>query len=260
MADEAKSFREKVAAETRLRLGGQMIGVELDPEHYDLAIDLAVEQYRQRSSNADLEAFFILQLEANKSEYDLSEGSKDADITFDITEIRDVYSRSTGNAGSGVGSELEPFQAQYTNTFLQQSGRAGGLGVYEFIAQHYELIGRIFGAEYLYDFNRVTKRLRLHRRVKAINSVLIGAWAQRGEAELFADRYAMPWLKRYTLAQSKFMLGEARSKFAALQGPGGGTTLNGEALKQEAIAEIEKLEEDVLRRREGGEGWGFLIG
>ena len=41
------------------------------------------------------------------------------------------------------------------------------------------------------------------------------------------------------------MLGEARSKFATIAGPQGGTTLNGDTLKQEAISELEKLEQDL---------------
>ena len=41
------------------------------------------------------------------------------------------------------------------------------------------------------------------------------------------------------------MLGEARSKFSTIAGPGGGTTLNGDTLKAEAQAEMEKLDQDL---------------
>ena len=56
------------------------------------------------------------------------------------------------------------------------------------------------------------------------------------------------------------MLGEARSKFATIDGPGGGSTLNGDALKSEAQAEMEKLEQEVSTAVAGGQGYGFLIG
>ena len=42
------------------------------------------------------------------------------------------------------------------------------------------------------------------------------------------------------------MLGEARSKFATIAGPQGGSTLNGDALKAEAQADMEKLDAEVL--------------
>jgi hypothetical protein len=56
------------------------------------------------------------------------------------------------------------------------------------------------------------------------------------------------------------MLGEARSKFATIAGPQGGSTLNGDALKAEAQAEMEKLEAEVSTAVAGGTGYGFLIG
>ena len=56
------------------------------------------------------------------------------------------------------------------------------------------------------------------------------------------------------------MLGEARSKFATIAGPQGGSTLNGDALKNEAMQEIEKLESDVALSVAGGTGYGFTIG
>jgi hypothetical protein len=56
------------------------------------------------------------------------------------------------------------------------------------------------------------------------------------------------------------MLGEARSKFATIAGPQGGTSLNGDTLKAEAQAEMEKLEQDVIQQVAGGVGFSFLIG
>jgi hypothetical protein len=56
------------------------------------------------------------------------------------------------------------------------------------------------------------------------------------------------------------MLGEARSKFATIAGPQGGSTLNGDTLKAEATAEMEKLETEVQMAVPGGVGYGFTIG
>jgi hypothetical protein len=57
------------------------------------------------------------------------------------------------------------------------------------------------------------------------------------------------------------MLGEARSKYTSgLPGAGGSITLNGDALKSEAQAEIEKLNEAVHMMEEGSDPLGFVIG
>ena len=77
---------------------------------------------------------------------------------------------------------------------------------------------------------------------------------------LLQDTYALPWIKDYTLALCKMMLGEARSKFATIAGPQGGSTLNGDALKSDAQAMMDKLDEEVKTGVSGGVGYGFLIG
>ena len=82
----------------------------------------------------------------------------------------------------------------------------------------------------------------------------------RPDSELLKDYLAKKWLKDYTLAKCKYMLGEARSKFNQIAGPQGGTTLNGDALKQEAQAEIDRLEAEVITQTAGGQGYSFLIG
>jgi hypothetical protein len=72
--------------------------------------------------------------------------------------------------------------------------------------------------------------------------------------------YAQQWIKDYTLATSKFMLGQAREKFASIAGPQGGTALNGSAMKSEAQAEIDKLEQELATQVAGGRGYTFIIG
>ena len=59
------------------------------------------------------------------------------------------------------------------------------------------------------------------------------------------DYIVKQWIKDYTLASCKYMLGEARSKFATVAGPQGGTSLNGDALKAEAQAEMDRLISDL---------------
>ena len=82
----------------------------------------------------------------------------------------------------------------------------------------------------------------------------------RPDEQLLDDYLAKQWIKDYTVATCKYMLGEARSKFATIAGPGGGTTLNGDSLKAEAQQEMEKLDNDLAMSVAGGVGYGFLIG
>ena len=79
------------------------------------------------------------------------------------------------------------------------------------------------------------------QRPRAEEDILLYVYNYRPDFELLDDYLAKQWIKDYTLAKCKFMLGEARSKFATIAGPQGGSALNGDALKAEAIAEIEKF-------------------
>ena len=49
------------------------------------------------------------------------------------------------------------------------------------------------------------------------------------------------WIRKYTLALAKELLGEIRSKYGALPTPGGDVNLDGDTLRTEASAEKENL-------------------
>ena len=62
---------------------------------------------------------------------------------------------------------------------------------------------------------------------------------------LFNDHMVFPWLQDYAYSFAKRIVGEAREKFASISGPQGGTALNGSALKGEAQAEMDMLEQQL---------------
>ena len=75
----------------------------------------------------------------------------------------------------------------------------------------------------------------------------------RPDITLLKDIYSKPWIRDYTLAVCKTMLGEARGKFTTIAGPQGGTSLNGDALKAEAQVELDKLDEELRNYVDGSD-------
>jgi hypothetical protein len=234
-------------------LGGGMVDVELDPIHYETGLKKALTRFRQRSDNSVEESYVFLTLEVDQNEYVLPK---------EVVEVRQVFRRSIGSrSGGGDGGTIfEPFNLAYTNTYLMASSNMGGLATYELFAQHQELVGRMFGSFIEFKWNTVTKKLTILQRPRADEKVLLYVYNYRPDSQLLDDYMAIQWIKDYTLASCKYMLGEARSKFATIAGPQGGSSLNGDALKQEAQAEMEKLETEVSQAVSGGTGYGFLIG
>jgi hypothetical protein len=143
---------------------------------------------------------------------------------------------------------------------LLSGSKLGGLATYDMFAQHQELVGRMFGSFIEFKWNNTSKRLTLLQRPRAEEELLLYCYNYRPDSELLSDYLAVQWIKDYTLAACKYMLGEARSKFATIAGPQGGSTLNGDTLKAEAQTEMEKLEVEVSMAVAGGVGYGFTIG
>ena len=234
-------------------LGGGMIDVELDPIHYETALKKALSRFRQRSENSVEESYLFLPTVLDQNEYTLPN---------EVVEVRQIFRRSVGSrSGGGDGGSLfEPFNMAYTNTYLLSSSNMGGLATYDMFSQYQELVGRMFGSYIEFKWNSSTKKLTMLQRPRANETLMLFAYNYRPDEELLNDYMAEQWIKDYTLATCKYMLGEAREKFATIAGPQGGTSLNGSSLKAEAQSEIEKLENEVAMAQAGGTGYGFVIG
>lgn len=243
--------RNDLIAELKLRLGDQMVDVELDRDHYDTAINLAMAKYRQLSAGAMEESVVFIRTQADVTEYTLPE---------EVMEVRRIYRRGIGTNNSG-GTNFDPFDVAFNNMYMLQAGQLGGLAVFDAFAQYKENISRIFGGEYNFTFNRNSRVLRILRNIQHEEDIAVTVFNLKPEAVLLSDIYASNWLSSYALASAKFMLGEARGKFTSgLPGPGGSVTLNGAELKTEAQAEIEKLIIDLHNMGEGNDPLGFIIG
>lgn len=250
---ENENERQKVIDYCKTMLGDGMIDVELDPTHYNTAIDRALNKFRQRSSNAVEESYAFLTIEVDRNDYTLPQ---------EVMQVRQIFRRSIGSrSGGGQGGTLfEPFNLAYSNTYLLTATNMGGLATYYAFASYQKQVGKMFGSEINFTFNRTSKKLTLMQRPRSEEEVLLWVYNYRPDFNLLQDPYANQWLKDYSLATCKMMLGEAREKFAQIASPQGGTSLNGAALKGEAKAELETLELDLINYKDGGTPLTFVIG
>ena len=148
----------------RLRLGDQIVDIELDKEHYDLAIKQALVKYRQKAQNAVEESYAFLDLIPNVQEYILPNY---------IMEVRQIFRRGIGASPGSTASQFEPFSSGYLNTYMLVAGRVGGLLSYELFAQYQELAMTMFGGYINYTWNRVTKKLTLVRKIPYDNGTAV---------------------------------------------------------------------------------------
>lgn len=338
--------RNDVIDYIRLRLADQIVDVELDREHYDLAIKQALIKYRQRSANSQEESYAFMDLLPEVQEYILPQ---------EIMTVRGVFRRGIGSITGTTASQFEPFASGYLNTYMLVAGRVGGLANYELFVDYQKQSMKMFGGFMNFLWNPTTKKLSLVRKipnaghnyvritaltadaqtegstitirtqdawivnpgdsitiancrivgynntyqvdtVDGLNTtitviakaslqstavtgydlsgtqvwsnitdvpaetVMLQVYNYKPDVMLLNDHMAYPWLQDYAYSFAKRIVGEARSKFGSIAGPQGGTTLNGDALKQEALAEMEKLEEDLKNYVDGAQPLYWVTG
>jgi hypothetical protein len=137
----------------------------------------------------------------------------------------------------------------------------GGLATYELFSGYQKLVGRMFGSYIEFKWKPTSHVLTILQRPFAQGEqILVQSYNYRPDWVLLQDTYAKQWLKDYTLATAKQMLGEARSKFTSIAGPQQAIQLNGNDLKSSAKEEIEKLDKELMDYTAGGSGYYFVLG
>mgnify|MGYP003335656935 FL=1 len=232
-------LKEALFNNIRLRLGGDIIDLELDPQHYEAAFNYAVKIYRQRAQNATVESYTLMTVIQNVDTYTLPS---------EFINVRSLFRRTVGLETGPSSTSFDPFSSAILNTYLLNYNYTGGMATYDFYAGYVELAARMFGGYVTYTFNPVTKVLRVVRDFKGTGErILIWADVQRPVIELLQDPGAGVWIGDFTLATVKIIIGEAREKFGTIAGPGGGTSLNGTAMKNEG-KELQAALIDELKR------------
>jgi hypothetical protein len=246
-----KEIRQDIQRQIYLGLGGGMIDVELDPEHYELAIDKAFERFRQRSSLALEESYLFLELQPEVTEYYLPS---------EVREVRQIQRRGVAGTTSGGGTYFDPFAMAYTNMYLLEAGRQGGLATFDFFSQYQETMGRLFGANIDFIWNQTASKLTILRRMLHPEQAALWVFNYRPDAVLWNDDSCRNWLRRWAMAECQLMLGSARSKYPNLGGPNGGVSLYGEGLLTSANAEFEALELEIVNHVASDPGYSIIIG
>jgi len=249
MAQES-SLRHEVADQIFNRLGGGEIEVHMNDKQMDTAIARAFSVYRQRAENAAEECYVVFTLTANTQTYTLPD---------EITEIRQIFRRGYSQNASR-GAEIDPFSVAYTNVYLLQAGRSGGLLTFELYHNYLETAGKMFGMYINFSWEPRNRKLTIMQLPRDAEEVLLWCWKKVTDEELLTDPYCRPWIEDYALAEAKAIEGQIRSKFSQIAGPSGGTTLNGTDLLAQSSEEKANLLEDLKNFVDGSAPLGWIHG
>ena len=82
-----EELKQALFENVRLRMGGDIIDLELDPQHYEAAYNYAIKIYRQRAQNATQESYTLLTVIKNVDTYTLPS---------DFINVRALFRRTVG--------------------------------------------------------------------------------------------------------------------------------------------------------------------
>ena len=249
METDIVKVREKLANDLLLRLGDEMIDVELTPHQLQKCIDLALAKLRQRSDAFVEEALVLLTLKKNQKEYILPD---------EIIEIQQLYRRGYARAyGSTGGQNMDPFQQAWTNVYMAgaiNGVKTGGLVTYELHNNYLKTAGRMFGSYINYTFNPNTHKLIIAENPRADDEIiLLHSYVDKPQWELIQDRYAGLWIENWAFAEAMELLGRIRARFPTLPGPNGQISQDGDKLQTQAKEMKEELTKELQFFVPGGD-------
>lgn len=251
-AQTLKDLKNNLFDYVRLTLGDQIIDIELDPAHFEVAYQRALGVYRQRAQSAYEESYTFMELINDVNIYTLPQ---------EVVQVRQIFRRTFGIATGPFGSNFDPFSQAQMNVYLLNFNQAGGLATYDFYTQYVELAARMFGGFINFTWNPVTKKLQLVRDPKGNGEVvLLWCYNLKPEVNVLQDYQISQWIRDYTVAAAKMIIGEAREKFGTIAGPQGGGTLNGAAMKGEAQTQMDALLQQLTNYVDGSQPLTWVIG
>jgi hypothetical protein len=123
---------------------------------------------------------------------------------------------------------------------------------YNMVQNHLRLINDLLVGQKPFRFNRHMNRLYIDmdwERDAGINDYLIVNCYRILDPSTYTDVYDDIFLKRYATSLIKRQWGENLKKFSGVQLPGG-VTLNGQQIFEEALQEIQQIEQEMQSRFE----------
>ena len=233
----AVTSRDQLIEYALRKLGEPVIEINVDPDQLEDRVDEALQHFREFHIDAGKKVFLKHQVTA------ADVANKYIPLPSSVMNVTRLFPVSS-SFGTGSGMFDIKYQMMLNDMAFMGTYIMGDMAYYEQMQQYLSLLDMKLNGTPQVTFTRHEKRLYIH-----------GEWTNGDIAEgdyIVAETYEYldsgiwndMWLKKFTTALIKRQWGTNLSKFEGMQLPGG-VTLNGAQIYQDAIAEIEKLEEDI---------------
>lgn len=164
------------------------------------------------------------------------------DYVYGITKIIDI-----GQSGSSKNIFDLQYQLRLNDLYDLTST---SIIYYKTVMNHLALLDFELNGQQMFRYNRLSNKLYLDANWEsdfALGDYVIVQGYRAMDPATYGKVFNEPWLRKYVTALFKRQWATNIKKFSGIQLPGG-VTLDGDKLYQEAIDEIEKLEDDLQNK------------
>jgi len=217
------------------RLGKPVIEINVDEDQVDDRVDEAIDYYWDFHYDGIEQCYYKWQItEQNKTDRYLT-------VPENIVGVVDLF--DIGDATST--NNLFNIRYQIALNDLYDLSRYE-LVPYYMNFQNIRMIEEILVGKQTFKYNKHANQLHIEMDWNRINAgdYIIAKAYKIMNPETYADVYKDRWLLRYASALIKKQWGTNLTKFEGMQLPGG-LTFNGGKIYDDAVAEIDKLEEEI---------------
>lgn len=233
--DNTLDERAAVVNTLKLMLGWPTVCLELTEDHFNMAINESLSEFRHRADNAYTKEYILFDLVKAQSLYYLNDPVMGTNRTVDVIKVHRL---------NALGAYTSNDSGIYAQTFLNQimSPAPVDMVSIHLLANMGKELERLFAGNLMFTWHEGSRQLMIQRKIQRNEKVILETVAERTEQDLMVDRWAKSWIKNWAYARLLEVLGGIRSKFSnGLPGAGGGISLNGSELLSRADAKFEEL-------------------
>lgn len=241
--------REELIAHTKMQLGEPVIKVNIAPEQWEMVVDDALQFWHEYHENASEKTYI---------KHTLTQTDIDNSWIPIPPNVQAVTKVLNTSIIGGSSSNFMSFEYQFTAASVWDMMTFGNASSYFIANQYLSEMSMLLAQKPLSRFRQSTGKLHLDTNMETyeVGKVIV--------AEVYAfldlDEYTALWgerlLRKLTEAYARKVWGNNLRKFQNLQLPSG-MVINGEAIFQEALEEIAKVEQEI---RNHGMPVPFIIG
>ena len=221
-------------------LGSPVINIEVDDTQLDDRVDEALQFFIEQHYDGSTERHIRYTITSD----DVSRGyltlPDNVPIVIDIIDP---------NLGSGNGEEFENLNFLLANSDIANmvtGTEAPNLVPYYVSMEAVATLRRFFSPKRMFEYNAINRELKVYATLEAGRTIFIHCYESLdpdNDINVYNDR----WLKKYTVELIKKQWGMNTKKYKGVQ-LAGGITSDGKEIYDEAVEELNKLEEEFISR------------